>query len=101
MNLIVANQVEKFLDQLSPIEKARVRRSQELFKEFGLQLPAKYLKRMVGTQKLWELRAGNIRLFFFSKGKLGVIVHALKKKTNKTPKQDIQLAEKRQRELGG
>lgn len=37
MNLVVVDQVEKFLDKLSSIEKARVRRSQELFKEFERQ----------------------------------------------------------------
>ena len=101
MDLVSIEYVTKFVNRLIPEERARIRRSQELFREYGLQLPTKYLKRMTGTQALWELRAGNIRLFFFIKDNTGIIVHAIKKKTNKTPLQDIQLAGKRQKELGG
>jgi phage-related protein len=59
-------------------------------------IPEKYLKHIEGTD-LYEIRVGygnNIyRVFcFFDKGKLVVVLNGFQKKTQKTPKQEIQKA---------
>ncbi len=61
------------------------------------QVPEKYFKRMVGTKGLFEIRieVGNniYRIFsFFDHGNLVVLGNAFIKKTQKTPKQEIEKA---------
>lgn len=61
------------------------------------QVPEKYFKHMEGTKGLYEVRIGvrsNIyRIFaFFDKGNLIVLGNAFQKKTQKTPKLEIEKA---------
>lgn len=61
------------------------------------QVPEKYFKHLEGTKGLYEIRievGSNIyRIFsFFDKGNLVVLGNAFQKKTQKTPKQEIQKA---------
>ena len=60
-------------------------------------VPEKYFKHIDGTKGLYEVRvevAGNIyRIFsFFDKGNLVVLGNAFQKKTQKTPKSEIERA---------
>lgn len=93
--IIIIEQLDRFLDTLSNKDKAKVHSIFLLFEEYGQALPVKYLKRMSGTKELWELRAKRIRIFLVIAGKIGIAVHGIFKKTQKTPKQDIDLAVKR------
>jgi phage-related protein len=59
------------------------------------RIPNKYFKHLTGTNGLYEIRCawlGNaFRLFcFFDEGKMIIIVHGFKKKTQKTPFKEIQ-----------
>jgi phage-related protein len=61
------------------------------------QVPEKYFKHLEGTKGLYEIRVeagSNIyRIFsFFDKGNLVVLGNAFQKKTQKTPKQEIEKA---------
>ena len=61
------------------------------------RVPEKFLKHIEGTKGLYEIRVelGNniFRIFCcFDKGKLVVLFNAFQKKSNKTPKQEIELA---------
>ncbi|MDY0143838.1 MAG: type II toxin-antitoxin system RelE/ParE family toxin [Bacteroidales bacterium] len=61
------------------------------------RVPANYLKQIVGTNGLYEARiqlASNIwRVFcFFDKGKLVILLNGFQKKTQKTPKSEINKA---------
>ena len=61
------------------------------------QIPEKYFKHLEGTKGLYEIRVevgGNIyRIFsFFDKGNLVVLGNAFQKKTQKTPKQELEKA---------
>ncbi len=61
------------------------------------QVPEKYFKHLEGTKGLYEIRVkvrGNIyRIFsFFDKGNLVVLGNAFQKKTQKTPKKEIEKA---------
>lgn len=60
-------------------------------------VPEKYFKHVEGTKGLYEIRVetgGNIyRIFsFFDKGNLVVLGNAFQKKTQKTPKQELEKA---------
>ncbi len=77
---------------------------------FGLDLieqidivPRKYFKKLTGTDGIWEVRAqhGNniFRILgFFDGNDLVVLNHAFTKKSQKTPKKEIAVAEKRKRD---
>ena len=61
------------------------------------QIPEKFLKHIEGTEGLFEIRVKvgtNIYRIFccFDKGDLVVLFNAFQKKTEKTPKQEIELA---------
>jgi phage-related protein len=61
------------------------------------QVPIKYFKHLAGTDGLYEIRVefeSNVfRIFsFFDKGKLIITINGFQKKTNKTPKTEIDKA---------
>ncbi len=61
------------------------------------RVPETYLKHLEGTDKLFEIRvqSGNdiFRIFcFFDEGNLVVLANGFQKKTQKTPKQEIEKA---------
>ena len=63
------------------------------------QVPEKYFTHLQGTKGLYEIRVevGNniYRIFsFFDKGNLVVLGNAFQKKTQKTPKKEIEKAQK-------
>lgn len=69
-----------------------------LLKQFGLSLGEPYIKHIQGD--LWELRPLRDRIFFAAYNKNGfVLLHHFVKKTNKTPKREMKIAESRYREL--
>lgn len=86
-----------FIKILSKNDRSRVDRYYYLFEEYGMFLPSKYLKKI--SHGLWELRPGRIRLFLTIVGNKGTIVHGIYKKTNKTPKRDIELSIKRIKQI--
>lgn len=86
-----------FFDQLNPNVKIKLNWTLQLIREFEY-IPEKYFKHLTGTTGLYEIRveaAGNIyRVFsFFDKGRLIVIINGFQKKSSKTPKKEIELAE--------
>ena len=63
------------------------------------RVPVKYFKHMEGSDGIYEIRvevSSNIfRVFsFFDKGQLVVLINGFQKKSEKTPKNEIELAEK-------
>lgn len=61
------------------------------------QLPSNTFKKLSGQGKLWEIRVSRHRfLGFFQRADLLVLVHAFTKQSQKTPKQDIEVALGRQ-----
>ena len=63
------------------------------------RLPEKFLKHIEGSRGLYEMRVeagSNIyRIFcFFDEGRLVVLMNGFQKKTQKTPKNEIELAER-------
>ena len=63
------------------------------------RVPVKYFKHMVGTTGLFEVRvemgSDIYRVFsFFDEGRLIILLNGFQKKSQKTPKNEIELAEK-------
>lgn len=66
-------------------------------------VPATYFKKLIGTEEIWECRiqfGSNIcRIFcFFDSHSVVILTHGFAKKSMKTPKQEITLAENNRRD---
>ncbi len=87
-----------FFDEQSPKTKAKIIWTLSLIEELQ-RVPETYLKHLEGTDGLYEIRVqvgGDVfRLFcFFNAGQLVVLVNGFQKKTQKTPRQEINKASK-------
>ena len=92
--------VAEFLGTMPERERAEARNAFRLLREFGIVLGMPHAKPVTGHRKLWELRAGPVRLFYFAHtGRRFVILHAFRKKSQKTPTREIGIAERRMSEV--
>lgn len=94
--------VQKFLDQLNEKQVSKVLWVLKFIRDHE-KVPRQYFKKLINTDDLWEVRVvqgNNIFRFlcFFDGDKLIVVTNGFQKKTQKTPKQEIALAEKRKKE---
>ncbi len=86
----------EFINGLPEQEQVAVGRTLLLLQEFGVHLGAPHVRPITGHRKLWELRTGAIRLLYFAhRERRFVALHAFRKKSGKTPKQEIAIAERR------
>ncbi len=91
--------VKEFLDSLSGKQAAKVTWVLSLIEDLPF-IPKQYFKKLVGTDDIWEVRidSGNDTfriLCFFERGNLVVLTNGFAKKTEKTPVNEIKLAEAR------
>lgn len=89
---------QEFFDKQSKKVKAKIVWTLDLIEDLE-RVPETYLKHMENTKGLYEIRvqAGSdiFRIFcFFDQGQLVILVNGFQKKTQKTPKQEIELAHK-------
>jgi len=94
--------IEDYLDTLSDKQVEKVLWVLKLIKELPF-IPLKFFKKLVNTEDIWEVRIkyGNniFRLLgFFEKESLIILTHGFTKKGQKTPRNDIQIAESRKKE---
>jgi phage-related protein len=94
--------IEDFLDQLPAKIAQKVTWVLKLVEDLK-HVPSKYFKKLQNTPDLWEVRASagsNIfRLIgFFDGPNLVILAHAFQKKTQKTPKRAIKIAEERKKD---
>lgn len=82
--------IEQFLKKLSKEDRARVNRTVKFFEDKGFLLDERYLKKL--TKSIWELRPGRVRLLFGVVNDEAIFVNGFLKKTQKTPKKEIDLA---------
>jgi len=92
--------VEEFLSGLDPAVRAKIVRTLELLRTRAI-VPAKFWKKLSGSD-LWEVRveyAGNIYrvLAAFAKNNRVILLHAFQKKSQRTPRQDMEIALQRQK----
>ncbi len=94
--------VEEFLDSLPTKQAQKVTWVMNLVEDLEI-VPVKYFKKMIGTDNIWEIRvqSGNniFRILgFIKENNLVVLNHAFQKKTQKTPKKEIAIAEARKKD---
>ena len=92
--------VEEFIASLESSARAKVVRSLEMLRTLPV-IPAKFWSKL-SDQKLWEVRAeyaGNIYrvLATTAKGNRVILLHGFQKKSQKTPRQDMEIAQQRQK----
>ena len=90
--------VREFLDALGSKEAQKVLWVFRLIERVD-RVPVKYLKKLVGSDDIWECRvptyAGTYRIFsFFFQGNRLVVTHGYAKKTQKTDPRQIRRAER-------
>lgn len=96
LKVITDKRVKDFLASLSEIDQGRAQGYIELFEENGFRLPNQYLKKL--ENNLWELRPGSLRLLLGKVDSVFVIVNAFRKKSQKTPREEIKTTQKRLKE---
>lgn len=90
--------VLEFISSLPVVERAKIDFVLRLLKIYGLALKMPYARQLEG--KLWELRPGSTRLLYFAYIRQQfVVLHGFRKKTNKTPRREIELARNRMEQL--
>ena len=94
--------IEDFLDSLSGKQAQKVIWVLRLVEELDV-VPRQYLKKLVNTDDIWEVRVqfgGNIfrLLGFFDGTTLMILTNGFAKKSQKTPRQEIELATRRKNE---
>jgi phage-related protein len=87
-----------FINDISPMDRARVNNGLRLLEEFGIDLGMPHARRIEG--RLWELRPGGNRLFYFLyTERRFVILHGFRKQSMKTPEKEIATALRRMKEI--
>ncbi len=91
--------VQEFLDSLPAKTARKVTWTLELVERLE-RVPSEYLKKLSDTDDIWEVRVQTsglaIRLLgFFDTGKFVILTNGFSKKSEKTPVQEITLAEER------
>ena len=90
--------VEEFIKSLDKKVQLKIGRSLDLLEDFGLEGAYPHVKKLTGTF-LWELRilgADSIRIFYVTViGTIFLLLHGFKKKSQKTPRKEIVIAQKR------
>ena len=94
--------VEEFLDSLTAKQAKKVTWVLGIVESLPI-VPIQYLKKLVGTDDVWEIRVdlGNdaFRLLgFMNKGNLVILTNGFAKKSQKTPGTEIDIAEQRKRD---
>lgn len=90
--------VKKFINEQEEQTQIKIARMFDHLEEFGTQVGAPHVKKLSGTE-LWEIRilgAKSIRIFYIAvEIQKFLLLHAFKKKTQKTEKRQIRTAEER------
>jgi phage-related protein len=87
-----------FINGLSPRDRAKINNAFRLLEEFGTNLGMPHARRIEG--RLWELRPGGNRLFYFLYlERKFVILHGFRKQSMKTPEREIATALRRMKEI--
>jgi len=90
----------EFINGLQARERAKAHNYLRLLRELGTKLGMPHARLLTGHKPLWELRPGAIRLFYFAyTGRQYIVLHAFRKRGQKTPLRHIATAERRMAEF--
>jgi phage-related protein len=89
--------IKEFLDSLPSKAAQKVAWVLSLLEDLDI-VPSSYFKKLVGTEEIWECRvqsgSNTYRIFcFFLGNSVVVLTHGVVKKSQKTPRQEIEKAE--------
>ncbi len=95
--------IEEFLESLSDKQAEKILWVLRLIRQLD-RIPVEYFKKLESTKEIWEVRAssGNneFRLLgFLNKSNFIVLTNGFRKKSQKTPKSEIELAENRKKDF--
>ena len=91
-----------FYQKQNPRVQEKIEHALDLIR-YEQRVPKSHLKYLTGSDGILEVRVktkdANVRIFcFFDKGNLVVLVNSISKKTQKTPRKEIKLAERLKKE---
>ena len=91
--------VQDFICKQAAKVEAKIYRHIDLLQDFGLSLGQPYIEKLTGSD-VWELKirysSNRYRILYFaSSGRRFVLLHAFLKKTAKTPKNELEIAQNR------
>lgn len=94
--------IEEYLDTLSDTQITKIAWVLKLIRETQ-SISTKYFKKLVNTNDIWEVRVSVGKFFFRILGfiqnkELIILTNSFQKKTQKTPRNEIKLAEKRKKD---
>jgi phage-related protein len=95
--------VEEFLDSLTAKEAQKIAWVLKIVRQQPI-VSKEYFKKLIGTEGIWEVRASHGKkefrlLGFFHEGNLVILTNGFVKKSQKTPSEEIELAEKRKKDF--
>jgi len=95
--------VKEFLDSLPGKVAQKITWVLSIIEDFDI-IPTKYFKKLEGTAGIYECRidfGGNTYrlLGFFHLGSFVILTNGFMKKTQKTPKEEIELSERRKKDF--
>ena len=96
MQVLYHDDVKAFVKKIQKPTQSKVLRAIELLEQYGRNLSMPHAKRI--TNILYELRIRGIqevRIFYILQEDSALLLHAFLKKTQKTPKREIETAERR------
>lgn len=95
-------ETEKFLRKLDNRDETRIVHSLEILEKYGFSQLNDDLKKIAGTENIWELKIKQFRIFLIPlTNNVIQILNIIIKKSNKTPKETIDLVLNRARLFGG
>lgn len=98
MNIRAVQPVADFIGKLPERERAEIDAALEDLASHSLDAPLVSLRQVRG--KLWEIRIGRTRIFYFmTQDRTMVLVHAYKKQSQKAPLREISSALRRMKKL--
>jgi phage-related protein len=94
--------IENFFNTLSDRQVEKVLWVLRIIRDFEY-IPKEYFKKLINTEDIWEIRVksgSNIFriLGFFDKNKFIILTNGFIKKTQKTPRKEIKLAQERKKD---
>ena len=86
--------IPDFILNLDPNQKTKIIYCIRLLKEYGSNIREPHSKKLTGYSNLFELRtsgSGQVRILYTRQGNRFILLHAFIKKTNKTPRKEIEV----------
>lgn len=96
MQVLYHDEVKAFIKKLQKPTRSKILRGIELIEQYGQDLSLPHVKKI--TNLLYELRIRGreeARIFFVLQKESAFLIHGFVKKTQKTPRREIETAEKR------